>query len=300
MLINADPTSSYYESYLFFNDSPIQSLDDYAITCFFPNMYGDGRMCLNQTLSMLQGHLYLVNSFDISTIYNFLINDYMSGGWNTDLGINCFDSIRNISSLSKEAYNTMIHGVQGNKFYPPATSPATGRTSIKKYINNFLNYFSRSAPNHIIEIISSVKEVLKSNPNHNKSTYNDIIKRIENQESPSYSFLSSYGLNSSFIQQEYRIFTNMSFLSSIKDKPEEEIPELYETISKSLITCIDSSLEEQLQKLCDPDNTYSHHTFDLENKTLYIKDENNVFFLQEDADRNYYSELFEIKQEATV
>lgn len=184
MLLVMIPEQSFYNAYLFFNDSPLTSLDEPAVPCMFPNIYADGRMCLNQTSIMLQQHLSEVNAFDPSTIYNFIINDYMTGGWNTDLGIN-FDRIVNYSTQAAKARRTIVNGKSlDKKKYPSATTPS-GRLSSKKYIPNFLNYFSQAPLEEITSIVSQMKaKVLESNNNF-YSSYQTFINKALSEVSSS-------------------------------------------------------------------------------------------------------------------
>jgi len=176
MLLQINPQMSFYEAYLLFNDGPLASLDEKCIPCFFPNMYSNGKMCLNQTSVMLQQHLAQVNSFDISTIYNFILNDYMMGGWNADLGIQAFDRCASTSKSALNARTIVLHGRPDlPKKYPTALTPA-GRISNKKYLPNFLNYFSYVS---LEEITSMITEAKTSDKGYYKQTYADLIQEIE-------------------------------------------------------------------------------------------------------------------------
>lgn len=72
---------------LYFNDGPIESLDDILITSFYPNSYGDARICYSGSLSDFNNVLSLreFENGNISYIYNYIFNNYMMGGWNSDL-----------------------------------------------------------------------------------------------------------------------------------------------------------------------------------------------------------------------
>ena len=72
---------------LYFNDGPIQSLDDILINSFYPNSYSDARICYSGSLSDFNNVLSLreFENGNISYIYNYIFNNYMMGGWNSDL-----------------------------------------------------------------------------------------------------------------------------------------------------------------------------------------------------------------------
>lgn len=82
-IIAGDPNSLK----LYFNDGPIQSIDDYVISSYLPNSYTNGRICWSNSFNELLSQLELSgpNSIDINYLYSSIINEYMMGGWNTDL-----------------------------------------------------------------------------------------------------------------------------------------------------------------------------------------------------------------------
>ena len=82
--------NNQYKTYLFFRDSPLTSLNDQITTAYTPNIYGDGSMCLGQSSDNFYSLLNTdkIDPSNISEIYNHIITDYFSGGWNLDLGIN--------------------------------------------------------------------------------------------------------------------------------------------------------------------------------------------------------------------
>ena len=294
MLIDMQPDKSFYDSYLFFNDGPINSLDDRAIPCFFPNMYGDGRMCLNQSGVMLQQHLANTNSFDISTVYNFLINDYMSGGWNLDLGIQNFDRFRNATQLMKNSWNTITHGVSEDKKYPSCISPRTGRIMHKRYIPNFLNYFSLSPMNTIIDLISS----LKDSKNSSLQSYASLIESHTNKDKKASSLLSNTNTPSSSVLQYFKLLVSPTFAS--REVRYNDPSTDYVKIGKNIITVLDTYLQEKLQTISFTNQHITLQDFETENPILYIEDEDNVFFLEENLSEEYFINLLNLKEKVRL
>lgn len=154
MMLSIDPERSNYVTWLYFNDGPLNSIDDVVIPCFYPNMYNDARMCLNQSSVQLQQHLAEVNKFDLRTIYNFVINDYMSGGWNYDLGIGVFDAI-----ISKAAHkNPTDHSRKHlSSVYDDITKKYTYLQNSKKVLS-FLKYFSHLSLEQVMNIVTASKK----------------------------------------------------------------------------------------------------------------------------------------------
>ena len=176
MVLNINFNTSYYESYLYLNDGPLNSLDDHLIPCFFPNIYTDGRMCLNQTSIGLQQHLAKTQSFDISTVYNYIINDYMSGGWNLDLGSGNFDSYvsqasSDSSPLIKRLNKIMYYGDTSLKI--KALANRYNHPSYKRKLAVAFTYFSSLTSQEIVDLVSESKKFKQD------FTLNKVIKRVE-------------------------------------------------------------------------------------------------------------------------
>jgi hypothetical protein len=301
MLLDVHPEQSSYDAHLYFNDGPIASLDDFAVPCFFPNMYGDGRMCLNQSGLMLQQHLSRTNSFDIATIYNFLINDYMSGGWNLDLGIQNFDRIRNLSELTKKSFHEIVHGISGNKKYPNSTSPRTGRILPKKYVSNFLNYFSLSPMNLILDIVSSVKEKRKSTSNTHSEirTYSEIIESYNKKNTDVDLILSNYNTGSPIVSNYFRLLVSPKF--SLREIGLDDPSTDYAQVAKSIIQVLDIYLNDKLIDICTTtDSAKVIQDFANENPILYIEDEKTVFILDQNPSEEFFKELLNIKETVAI
>lgn len=78
---------------IYFNDGPLQSLDDVLLHSYTSNVYGNGRICLGATASALN-QAFLDKKIDnLSTLHNMMFNDYFSGGWNCDLSSNVLYAI---------------------------------------------------------------------------------------------------------------------------------------------------------------------------------------------------------------
>jgi hypothetical protein len=178
MVIDMDPKTSMYKSSLFFNDGPMSTLDEKAIPCFLMNMYDDGNMCLNQTSIYLQQHLADTQSFDIFTVYNFILNDYMSGGWNTDLGMNTFDRLRSVSSPFAQLAERALLGNPDLKTKISRTP--SGRRKDNIYYHNVLTELCNLSLPEIMSLVASAKASV-SNPDNryrnNYRTYSQLIDR---------------------------------------------------------------------------------------------------------------------------
>jgi len=72
---------------LYFNDGPIKSLSDCVVPVYLPNSYPDGRICWSHSFNQLLSQLNTSGpeSIDLNYLYSSILNDYLMGGWNTDL-----------------------------------------------------------------------------------------------------------------------------------------------------------------------------------------------------------------------
>jgi len=83
---------------LYYNDKSIDSLDDVVVRAYTPNVFMDARICFGNTF---HSFLQRINSgdlkYDISSVYNYLFNDYFHQ-WNLDISPSithwCFDWMR--------------------------------------------------------------------------------------------------------------------------------------------------------------------------------------------------------------
>jgi len=300
MLIVMNPNTSHYDAHLFINDGPINSLEDYAIPCIFPNIYGDGRMCLNQTSIGLQQHLSSVQKFDISTIYNYIINDYMTGGWNTDLGIQVFDRIINYSPTAKMARSIIVNGDSTQKKIYPTCVTSSGRISTKKYIPNFINYFSRSSLEEITSIVSETKQTIaRSNPSSTSfRTYSEIINSVSKAFSDTHLYSQPLsGLNGhNYIYLIYRLICDLD-VSNQLDTAALNTDNAFEfKLFEALIDFIKEDVKSDVQNL-QQDPTYSSYV--PAPKHIFADSSMNVFNLNDTVhDKEFFNNKFPITNQA--
>jgi len=69
--------------HLYFSHKSLSSMEDFYFPSFFPNTYDDGRLCMG--LSSCRIPTDNISVKNIKLMYSSIINEYMSGGWNTDL-----------------------------------------------------------------------------------------------------------------------------------------------------------------------------------------------------------------------
>lgn len=75
-------TNNYQNTRLFFNDGPLQSLDEELIYPWTSNVFKDGKLCMGKSSD------YAFNGakeMDLQTWYSNFMNEYFFGGWNQDI-----------------------------------------------------------------------------------------------------------------------------------------------------------------------------------------------------------------------
>lgn len=71
-----------------FSHKPLEKNTDIYVNPFLPNSYTDGRICWSNSfnsVSSLNTDKNEIKSFDLTYWHSLILNDYMMGGWNTDL-----------------------------------------------------------------------------------------------------------------------------------------------------------------------------------------------------------------------
>lgn len=130
---------------LYFNSGPLDSMDQLLVTCFYPNTHSDSRICFSSSLNDFNSVLDLsqIAQGNIGYIYNYVFNNYMMGGWNSDLSQNLFD---NFSRTSREIIERDCPTIK--LFLNPSSDPEFyKKLSLvfpKKYFGRIKKYYDKS------------------------------------------------------------------------------------------------------------------------------------------------------------
>lgn len=104
-------TLSYYHPhdsstfFLYFSNKSLSSFKDKYLPSFLPNTYDDGRICFGQSSYLLPTDDN--STFNIKLMYQAMFNEYMSGGWNTDLNPKHVRYIDSILDSDQQKYPTL-------------------------------------------------------------------------------------------------------------------------------------------------------------------------------------------------
>lgn len=211
LLMNGD----FNQVRLYFNSGPIDSLDQPLVPCFYPNTHSDSRICFSTSLNDFNDVLDLsqIAEGNIGYIYNYVFNNYMMGGWNSDLTQNLFENFYRLNrdqifidnncptiklfldpSSSPEFYKKLSsifpkkYFARIKKYY---TSKFSSRTISKEkyYFKNF-GIFAAFTLEQTINFIKEMQYVLSFKSSDNIPTINNIIEKIKQSKSD-YSNLNS-------------------------------------------------------------------------------------------------------------
>lgn len=99
---------------VYFGSGPSSNPDTRYVNCTFPNTYSDGTICWNASLSKYD----FSNIKDVREHFGMLINEYYSGGWNTDLFPTTLNFIKHDEDFS-EPFNNFLKPTQ--EYFPNLT-----------------------------------------------------------------------------------------------------------------------------------------------------------------------------------
>lgn len=75
-------TSNYSTSKIFFNDGPLQSIDDEVLVPWTSNVFGDAKLCMGSSSPLV---FQEQQGVDLQSWYSNFMNEYFFGGWNQDI-----------------------------------------------------------------------------------------------------------------------------------------------------------------------------------------------------------------------
>ena len=89
-VVSLGKSVDHLKALVYFNDKPLDSLDDLVIRGYTPNLFGDSRICFGNSLFTFTQRLEQGDiEYNISTVYNYLFNDYFTQ-WNPDISPNYY------------------------------------------------------------------------------------------------------------------------------------------------------------------------------------------------------------------
>lgn len=225
---------------IFFNDGPLQSLDDVLVPVILPNAYADGKICFAQSMSNYNEILDedLIKKADIGYIYNYIFNNYMMGGWNADLN-NPFFRIIGLGSVLSNPQNfplikRYVHPTQEQKNSILDNFPEKiEKLKIKRLLNkkNNVSNFTKNNDQYVyhfatmstfsledsLNIVTEVKNAVASVSRqyghyYNVSSLSDILQRRSDSISPTFTSFTNSILNNSLLTPEYDMKSSKGYI----------------------------------------------------------------------------------------
>lgn len=169
---------------IYFSSEPADSPTARYIPCVLPNIYADGSVCFNSSLENAD----LSSDDDFRDYFFKVINEYYSGGWNTDLYSSSLKnlSLRDIESKSFAYRNFLVpeYSHYKNKYTPSKFKSLTSRN------DRFLNTYSTSMLyKYFFEVLSTYDlkntldfydDLIDSQPSSQVKSYQEIINISSN------------------------------------------------------------------------------------------------------------------------
>jgi hypothetical protein len=187
-----DPTTYYF----YFSHKSLSSMKDMYFPSFLPNIYDDGRICMGSSASRIPTDIDSIKN--IKLIYSNIINEYMSGGWNTDLSPkhNLYLSV-NLSKLTEDKYPTLYAFNNPTFQYLKTHYPKMRDSTIAKLINqethsryrnqyfhSFKYYFFMMNTFDLQTTLNFYSElsdyVASSNYHYHHKSFESIVEKIDN------------------------------------------------------------------------------------------------------------------------
>lgn len=136
-----DMKNPFQNMKMFANSGPLKSFDDTLLPMPFPNSYTTGNICFSNSLNDIlentdDSGLSMDGKRSLRFVANMIINDYYSGGWNTDLqpAMIHYSTYRNLS-VHSERNDLVDLFLEGDKY----KLEQFYRSRFKKFSKTYLN-----------------------------------------------------------------------------------------------------------------------------------------------------------------
>lgn len=304
--LNSLTSSDFSSVKLFFNDGPITSMDDAVLAPWLPNSYSSGSICFSNSLNDFTSVLdtdQIVDG-DLGYIYNYIFNNYMMGGWNSDLNLhfsylnveresdpNIVPVLYNYNNPSKQTIAAISSNYTDpendqSKFVKKCLSSKSSVTNYRNSVNAYVKHFCSLSALTLEETLQLITDVKKYRSNYaNKFTINNILSHassMNNRDSQT-TFINNF--NSSVMSNplldadhDYKVTDNYVYFETSTFLPSSDngidttsLNTDYYSYSDNLYSYIGPKnmckLEQFLIKLNDDDisNKIIHCSFDDQN-----------------------------------
>jgi hypothetical protein len=231
----ADALVNCYKIY--FNDSPMSSLDDRVITNFFCNVYGDGKICLGNSTHNIYQKINNNEVTSFSELHSYMFNEYFSGGWNADLGSNLYSLMMSTKSpYLIQDYSNLSDSPIDTRAKQSKIKFSKSNNTVYQIANSFYN-LSLLTLEETLDIVTTCKGI---NYHYNK-TIQSIIDQTQEQSVDTYinpiDFSDNYSANFSVVTLTLDNTLNINQNTFVSNR--ETPPEIIDFIKQNSYSIID-------------------------------------------------------------
>lgn len=192
----SNSSNSFYVS-MYFRSSPLTSFDDSLILPYTPNIFNDGKICLGESYSDFHEQLNnnSINITNISQVYQYIISQYFSGGWNLDLGLAGIDYHVHRDLFDKE-FLDYVHekAKQNNNKYILSVFKQYGKEDLIKHFSEksrikfIFSFLSCLDLHETLDFVNKIQDINRSINEKFRDRYHLSLRQILGQKDPSFSF----------------------------------------------------------------------------------------------------------------
>lgn len=234
---------------MYFSSKPLQSFSDLLIQPYFPNLFGDGKVCMGPGASNKLITTFGEN-YSIEQLYNFFVNEYFSGGWNADIIPSSYYEV-----IQKNSHTTYFNKQQQKfKFY------TSTHTSF-----DFANFCYSLSFLSLEETLSLVENATQEKRGYIVMPLSDIIQTNSN---------NSYFKHPSSFYSSFYSKTQINFTNSLYDPDSLSIynpdsrnayfQNCIQVLKQNLIDKIESVIDHFYDEVINKDNNFSSFEFLIE------------------------------------
>jgi len=208
---------------VYFNDRPLNSVDDIVFACLLPNVFAEGKVCFGDYHSSINDfHAKMVKkkNYSLKSLFNECLSYFYSGGWNNDIiphgplppSLRMYDSTRSMKLTLKDDKTIAIYerAHENAEYYDVSKTRGTNHlmrfsssVSTANYLENYLNALCLWSQYSLEEVMYLFKNHYDSARNHYKADegFNETYDSVPGSRLDSL-IKSSSGLNYSLCEQK--------------------------------------------------------------------------------------------------
>lgn len=288
--IRNDVISDFSFSIYFSSSSLTDTSSNQYAPCMFPNSYNDGRICFSSSLEEIPA----LDSQSIRYLYSVMINEYVSGGWNLDLGLPVVQTPPQTISDTYSEYRKPTHSSLSKRF-PDLTASkistlinqcySTTHSSHSKYFFKMMSSFTLE---ETLDFYSSYERYsldhISSRASRYDSYHEDMMSAVRSR-SNYYNVTAQYNDTSSLDKQILFIVFNHKESSDLSQDPQKLLDSFYNlrisgtwSNTTEFNESIFSILHDNLSKIMNMEENFIYIYYDHSSKEYEIHSTTDASF----------------------